>query len=306
MIFEISNYCKDISNCFISSNINQSQNETLLLEKIQSLQESLKEFDFWFKTQFNNEELLVNYIYTELLEVRKINKVVQFKKIDEKSSEIKGLSIDSQKSAETQSSICSAIFRTNYRTYSKKLQKKGSLLMELLNNNKEEQINQSNLQTPPKSYSLDKIYYVINFEINCLKQYEITGDEELQLQKIQDKEVLRWILETVQAKNHYKQILQCLINSAQDLANYQTEDFTQAFEKMNCQDSSFTNDEYKRSISNQSFYMNQDAFKQLIVDKIKQNMSQQNEKNKKQKQKKTIISNQYDTTDSKVCMCSIF
>ncbi|CAD8143597.1 unnamed protein product [Paramecium octaurelia] len=302
MIFEISNYCKDISNCFISQNIDQSLNETFLLEKIQSLQDSLKEFDFWFKTQFNNEELLVNYIYTELLEVRKINKVVQFKKVDEKSSEVKGLSIDSQKSAETQSSICSAI--TNYRAYTKKLQKKGSLLMELLNNNKEEQINQSNLLTPPKSYSLDKIYYVINFEINCLKQYEITGEEELQLQKIQDKEVLRWILETVQAKNHYKQILQCLINSAQELANYQMEDFTQAFEKMNCQGSSLTNDECKRSISNQSFQMNQDAFKQLLVDKIKQSMSEQNEKRKKQK--KAIISNQYDTTDSKVCMCSIF
>ncbi|CAD8152057.1 unnamed protein product [Paramecium pentaurelia] len=300
MIFEISNYCKDISNCFISSNINSCQNGAFLLEKIQTLQDSLKEFDFWFKTQFNNEELLVNYIYTELLEVRKINKVVQFKKIDEKSSEIKGLSIDSQKSAETQSSICSAI--TNYRQYSKKLQKKGQLLMELLNNNKEEQINQSNLQTPPKSYSLDKIYYVINFEINCLKQYEISGEEEIQLQKIQDKEILKWILETVQAKNHYKQILQCLINSAQDLANYQMEDYTQAIEKLNFQGSSFTNEEYKRSISNQSFQMNQDAFKQLIVDKIKQSMLEQNQK----KQKKRISSNKYDSTDSKVCMCSIF
>ncbi|CAD8052577.1 unnamed protein product [Paramecium primaurelia] len=300
MIFEISNYCKDISNCFISSNINSCQNGAFLLEKIQTLQDSLKEFDFWFKTQFNNEELLVNYIYTELLEVRKINKVVQFKKIDEKSSEIKGLSIDSQKSAETQSSICSAI--TNYRQYSKKLQKKGQILMELLNNNKEEQINQSNLQTPPKSYSLDKIYYVINFEINCLKQYEISGEEEIQLQKIQEKEILKWILETVQAKNNYKQILQCLINSAQDLANYQMEDFTQAIEKLNIQGSSFTNEEYKRSISNQSFQMNQDAFKQLIVDKIKQSMLEQNEK----KQKKRISSNKYDTTDSKVCMCSIF
>ncbi|CAD8049154.1 unnamed protein product [Paramecium primaurelia] len=304
MIFEIQNYCKEISNCFISSKINQCQNESQLLGKIQSLQDSLKEFDFWFKTQFNNEELLVNYIYTELLEVRKINKVVQFKKIDEKSSEIKGLSMDSQKSAETQSSICSAI--SQYQQWTKKLQKKGSLLMELLNNNKEELIDQLNLQTPPKPYSLDKIYYVINFEINCLKQYEISGEEENQLQIIQDKEVLRWILNIIQAKNHYKQILQCLINSAQELANYQIEDFTQAIEKMNSQGSFQTSDENLRSMSNQSFQINQDAFKQLIENKIKQSMAEQNEKRNKAKSQKSIISNKYDSTDTKACMCQIF
>ncbi|CAD8141191.1 unnamed protein product [Paramecium octaurelia] len=305
MIFEISNYCKEISNCFIDSKISQGQNEKYLLGKIQSLQDSLKEFDFWFKTQFNNEELLVNYIYTELLEVRKINKVVQFKKIDEKSSEIKGLSMDSQKSAETQSSICSAI--SYYKQCTRKLWKKGSLLMELLNNNKEEQIDQSNIQTPPKPYSLEKIYYVINFEINCLKQYEISGEEENQLQIIQDKEVLRWILDTIQTKNHYKQVLQCLINSAQELANYQIEDFTQAIEKMNSQSSFQTNDENLKSMSNQSFQINQDAFKLLIENKIKQSMAEQNEKKKnKTKSKKSIASNKYDNADTKVCMCSIF
>ncbi|CAK82091.1 unnamed protein product (macronuclear) [Paramecium tetraurelia] len=305
MIFEISNYCKEINNCFIDSKISQGQNEKYLLGRIQSLQDSLKEFDFWFKTQFNNEELLVNYIYTELLEVRKINKVVQFKKIDEKSSEIKGLSMDSQKSAETQSSICSAI--SYYKQCTKKLQKKGSLLMELLNNNKEEQIDQSNIQTPPKPYSLEKIQYVINFEINCLKQYEISGEEENQLQVIQDKEVLRWILDTIQTKNHYKQILQCLINSAQELANYQIEDFTQAIEKMNSQSSFQTNDENLKSMSNQSFQINQDAFKLLIENKIKQSMAEQNEKKKnKTKSKKSIASNKYDNSDTKVCMCSIF
>ncbi|CAD8060256.1 unnamed protein product [Paramecium sonneborni] len=304
MIFEISNYCKDISNCFISSKINSSQNEEILLQKIQSLQDSLKEFDFWFKTQFSNEELLVNYIYTQLLEVRKINKVVQSKKIDEKSSDIKGLSIDSQKSAETQSSIYSAI--TQYRQQTKKLQKNGSLLMELLNFNKEEQIDKSILQTPSKPYSLDKIYYVINFEINCLKQYEISGEEEIKLQNIQDQEVLRWILNTIQAKNHYKQTLQCIINSAQELANYQIEDFTQAIEKMNCQGSLQICNESMRSISNQSFQVNQDAFKQLIMDKIKSSMDEQKEKKKKEKSKKSIASNKYVNSDSKACMCSIF
>ncbi|CAD8058400.1 unnamed protein product [Paramecium sonneborni] len=304
MIFEISNCCKDISNCFISSKINSLQNQETLLEKIQSLQDSFKEFDFWFKTQFNNEEILVNYIYTQLMEVRKINKVVQFKKIDEKSSDIKGLSVDSQKSAETQSSICSAIHQ--YRQHTKKLQKKGAQLMELLNSNKEEKIDQSNLQTPSKPYSLDKIYYVINFEINCLKQYEINGEEEIQLQTIEDQEVLKWIIDTVQAKNHYKQSLQCTINSAQELANYQIEDFTQAFEKMNSQESFQSRDLNMRSISNQSFQINQDTFKQLIVDKIKQSMAEQNEKRDKEKLKKSIAQNKQDSSDSKVCMCSIF